>query len=205
MLERSSLVGLARLVRNGYLARTGWLKSVRLGKPVDANGEPIPWLTFPAIAFLESRVRSDMRVFEYGSGNSTLWWARRVAFVESCEHDLDWAQVVQPLLPNNARLHLLVLDQTGKYSTAMADTGRTFDVVVIDGRDRVNCARSCLQALKPDGVVIWDNSDLEEYVAGYEHLHNLGFRRIDFHGLGPINAYAWTTSAFYRDLNCLGI
>ena len=205
MFERSSLAGLARLVRNGYLARTGWLRSVRLGKPVSANGDPIPWLTFPAIAFLESRVRSSMQIFEYGSGNSTLWWARRVAYVESCEHDPNWAQVVRPLLPNNAQLRLLALDQTTKYSTAAADAGRRFDIVVIDGHDRVNCARSCLQALKPDGVVIWDNSDREEYAEGYEHLQNLGFRRIDFNGLGPINAYSWTTSAFYRDLNCLGI
>ncbi len=207
MLERSALAGLARLARSGYgyLARTGWVKSVRAGRSIDAGGNPVPWITFPAIAFLESRVKPTMRVFEYGSGNSTLWWAARVAFVETCEHDPDWARRVEPLLPGNARLRLIALGQGSRYSRAAADTGQTYDIIVIDGRQRVDCARSCLPALEPDGVVIWDNSDREEYAAGYRHLLDHGFRRIDFTGLGPINAYGWTTSVFYRDRNCLGI
>jgi hypothetical protein len=80
-----------------------------------------------------------------------------------------------------------------------------FDIVVIDGRDRVSCARNSLGALKPDGVIVWDNADREEYRPGYQFLESNGFRRLDFAGLGPLNAYQSTTAVFYRDSNCLGI
>ena len=80
-----------------------------------------------------------------------------------------------------------------------------FDVLVIDGRDRVNCARHGLAALRPGGVVIWDNSDRQEYLEGYRLLAAAGFRRLDFWGPGPLATRRWCTSIFYREGNCLGI
>jgi hypothetical protein len=49
-----------------------------------------PWISFAAIAFLEKIVRYNMRVFEYGSGGSTLFWMSRVQELISVEHDLSW-------------------------------------------------------------------------------------------------------------------
>ena len=91
------------------------------------------------------------------------------------------------------------------YSNSILAYRETFDIIVVDGRDRVECAKNSLQALKPNGVIIWDNSDRPEYEAGYEFLLNKGFKRIDFSGFGPINSRAWCTSVFYRPGNCLGI
>ena len=87
----------------------------------------------------------------------------------------------------------------------MSEFVAEFDCVVIDGRDRVNCARHALGALTAGGVIVWDNSDRDCYQEGFDFLRDHGFRRIDFWGLGPINAYPWCTSIFYRDGNCLGL
>ena len=205
MLERSRFAGAVRLLRNGYLNTTGWLKSVNRGESVDAQNEPIPWMTYPAIFFLERRLNESMRVFEYGAGNSTLWWANRVAAVESCEHDSVWAERIRQKVPSNVTLRVVKLDPPGEYANAILSSGGQFDIVVNDGRDRINCARASLNALTGNGVIIWDNSDRDEYSAGYDFLLGQGFRQVDFYGLGPINAMAWQTSIFYRSKNCLGL
>jgi len=65
-----------------------------------------PWWTFEAAdrveAFLASR--PDARVFEWGSGASTVWLAARSGSVSSVEHDSDWAARIIEVLPANAVL-----------------------------------------------------------------------------------------------------
>jgi hypothetical protein len=51
------------------------------------KGEPIPWFSHPLIDFLKDRLSKDMTVFEYGCGNSTLWWADRVRSVTGVKND----------------------------------------------------------------------------------------------------------------------
>lgn len=181
------------------------MESRRRGVPVDAEGGPIPWFTYACIAFLAPRIRPDWTVFEYGSGQSTHWWAARVDRVVSCEHDPRWYDSVKASVPRNATCILRDLGPAGGYRTAPLEASGGFDVVVIDGRKRVECARACPPALTEGGVIVFDNSDREGYREGYDHLAGAGFRRIDFRGLGPLGVHPWTTSVFYRPDNCLGI
>ena len=202
----SDLLALRLLARpESHLHSIGWLRSVRTALPVDRQGGAIPWYTYPAIEFLAARVNRTLAVFEYGSGNSTLWWRQRAGRVVSCEHDRDWHARMKSQLPNNAEYLYVALEPSGEYARVIHGYSHEFDIVVIDGRDRVACARNCLTALRPGGVVVWDNSDRSEYAEGFELLMQHGFRRLDFSGLGPINAYAWCTSVFYRSDNCFGI
>jgi len=97
------------------------------------------------------------------------------------------------------------LEPDGDYCRAAEATQSKYDIVVIDGRDRVNCAKRSLDSLKPAGVFIWDNSDRPEFEEGLRALIPRGFRSLDFEGLGPVNPYTWMTSILYRDQNCLGI
>src|SRR5262245_36157876 len=64
-------------VARHVLTDTGWLRSAVEHRPVDRVGRPMPWITYPAIRLLDERVPSKSRVFEYGGGHSTLWWAER--------------------------------------------------------------------------------------------------------------------------------
>lgn len=194
-----------KLTNRGPLVTDGWLRSFREGKPVDAEGRPIPWLSYPAIEFLAARVRPEWSVFEYGAGASTLWWAGRVREVVSVEHDAEWAKKVRAESPANAELLEVPLEYGGEYARTAARWPARFDVVVIDGRDRVNCATAALTALKPAGVIIWDNSDRGEYRPGLEALAAAGFRRVPFIGLLPVHWQKNETSILYRDGNVLGL
>jgi hypothetical protein len=87
-----------------FLQPSGWIKSKIEHAPVDGNGQPLPWFTYAAIEFLQQIVRPDDRIFEYGAGNSTLWWQGKVAEVYSVEHDILWCERLRPLLGSNVQL-----------------------------------------------------------------------------------------------------
>lgn len=129
---------------------------------------------------------------EWGSGASTRWFSQRVARIVSFEHDEAWLQPESVLVPLDG------------YAEAVRGRG-PFDVAVIDGARRNDCATEVLDELAPRGVVIWDNAERPEYVSGFDALAAAGFRQIDFVGFGPVNGYRWTTSILYRVNNCFGI
>jgi hypothetical protein len=89
-----------------YLAPNGWFTSLRLGRSVDAAGNPLPWITYPAIEMLKRIDTRDARVFEYGAGNSSIWWAARAREVVSVEYDADWQRFVsqEPTERNRIRV-----------------------------------------------------------------------------------------------------
>jgi hypothetical protein len=188
-----------------YLQATGWIESHRARSSIDRDGAPIPWYRYSAIEFLAERVQSDHAVFEFGGGNSTLWGAVRSKSVITVEHEPEWAARVRAGAPDNVTLHDVPLEADGEYCRTPGRTGASFDVVVIDGRDRVNCARHCLEALADGGVVVWDDSQRRRYRPGLELLAEHGFRRLRFTGLSPIAANDGETSVLYRPANCLGI
>lgn len=85
-----------------YLAKNGWYESLRACRSVGLSG-PLPWLTYPGIAALERIDFSSARVFEYGAGNSSLWWAAHAREVIGVEYDPAWQRFLSgPLQPNNA-------------------------------------------------------------------------------------------------------
>jgi precorrin-6B methylase 2 len=183
----------------------GWLRSNRENRAVDLGGRPLPWITYPAIEFLSKRLRPDMAVFEYGCGGSTLWWASRVRTVISVEHDAAWARKISAEAPANVTIVHVPEDASGKYAQNALEHACKFDVVVIDGRDRVRCVAPAIAALAPNGVIVFDNSDRREYEDGYRRLQDEGFRKIEFVGMGPIVNYRFETSVYYRPGNALGI
>src|SRR5262245_35910487 len=103
-------------MRRGALHDDGWFRSAREGRAVDAEGRPIPWITYPAIELLRARVRPDMSVFEYGCGASTRWWAERVREVVSVEHDRAWFEQTRLGLPANVELLHVELRYGGDYA-----------------------------------------------------------------------------------------
>lgn len=205
VLRLTRLDSLYQMRRVSPLAQDGWFRSVRERAPVDREGNPIPWYSYPAIEFLRPRIRPDLTVFEYGCGNSTLWWANRAAQVHSIEHDGSWYERMSSRIPSNVTLRHVPLDPPDHYARALLEAGGKFDVVVIDGRERVECARVSADGLTEGGIVVFDNSDRPEYSEGYAALASRGFRRLDFVGMTPIAAIRVATSVFYRPGNCLDI
>lgn len=189
-----------------YLEETGWYASrENKKKPVNKLKKPIPWFTYPAIHFLDRRIKKGMRIFEFGSGNSTLWFAEKGCTLTTFEHDFEWFISLKDKLPSNVNYNYCELKYKGDYSRSITKQKTLFDIVLIDGRDRVNCAKNAIDSLTEEGVLIWDNSDRDHYKEGYKFLKKNGFKRLEFKGLGPLHRYMWETSIFYRDKNCLGI
>lgn len=93
----------------------------------------------------------------------------------------------------------------GSYCRAVVETDQLFDVIIIDGRDRVNCIKQAINKLSDQGVMILDDSARPWYSEAFEHAKSKGFRVISFEGIKPTGASIYRTSIFYRTDNCLGI
>jgi hypothetical protein len=192
------LPGSGRMMRNFRLLAIdyGQWRSVRERVAVDANGGAVPWYTYPAIEYLSSFDFRDCDVFEFGSGNSSLFWASRARSVVSVEIDNEWFEAIDRKKESNQCL-LYRPDAPG-YVNALAEQGRPFDVIVIDGNWRDQCAQAAPRHLRAGGMIVLDNSDriLEQECATV--LRAQGFIQVDFSGFGPINGFTWTTSVFLK-------
>ncbi|QQL48887.1 class I SAM-dependent methyltransferase [Mucilaginibacter ginkgonis] len=189
----------------GYLHEIGWFKSFDAQKPVDANGNPIPWVTYSFIDFIKERINKQHTVFEFGSGNSTFFYAKHAGIVVAVEHDKGWYETVSRDRPENSEIIFCELKRDGDYCRMPVKLGEKFDVIIIDGRDRVNCCLNCLDALTPDGVVVLDDTERESYKPGVDFLKANGFKQLLFSGISPGLFYEKSTSVFYKSDNCLGI
>lgn len=197
---------LTRLYRRAsYLRRMGWFESYRRRAPVDAAGGPLPQYTYPAIELLAKRVPRDAAVFEYGSGYSTLWWAQRVKRVVSVEHDAGWSERIRAEAPANVTLDHVPLGPEGAYPARIREHEGQFDVIVIDGRERVQCAEHALGALSERGVLLWDDTNRERYARGIATLGARGFRHLPLAGMNPTSERRKETTVFYCDGNVLGL
>jgi precorrin-6B methylase 2 len=190
--------------------------------------ERVPWLTFGAIHSLTDRLRRDMRVFEYGSGGSTLFFALHARSVVSVEHDVAWSAEVRraasaldlknvsvldvapdeslepgadPADPDAyASSDQLLASRSFRTYAAAIDSfdDQSFDVIVIDGRARPSCVKHSLSKLAPGGILVLDNAERVHYALAKKKLDGLGWQRHDFAGPGPLNTYFWKTSIWFR-------
>lgn len=163
-----------------------------------------PWWVTSAIKFVESRLLPHMKVFEWGSGNSTLFWEQYVDCVVSCEHDKTWYEKMKQHI-SKTKLIYKELVYGGDYSKAILFEKDEFDIILVDGRDRNNCIVNAYEKLTESGIIILDNAERENYLDGIDYLMSKGFKRLDFEGeLFGLPTYDLTT-IFYRTTNVLGI
>lgn len=185
-----------------YLETSGWLNSLYLSKPVNQQAKPIPWYTYPAIEFIENKIDSSFRIFEYGSGNSSLWWSERVTDVISIENDANWFEYIKENMPSNIKLSLIEDDY--EYASAIKQyEDHSFDVIIVDGINRNQCAEFATSKVKDQGFIIFDNTDDHKYAEGVAKLLEHGFTRIDFYGMIPCYLYKNCTSIFFKDIKLL--
>lgn len=199
--SRKERMALSRLLP--HMQQSGWLKSIQTREAIDEDGNPVPWISYAATAFLSKRVRGDFEIFEYGSGNSTLWWAKNAGRVVSLEHSENWYNHLKRTIPESV-IYILESLESGRYPSLIKNYGY-FDIVMIDGRERVECSRHALTQLKDGGVIVFDNSDRVRYQPAFALFLESGFKRLDFVSMAPISKKPISTSIFYRSSNCLDI
>jgi len=148
--------------------------------------------------FLQQLDFSQCTVFEYGAGNSTLFWAHRVARLVSVEDEEQWAETVRHRLPSNATL--LYESDLRRYVDTIRQFPEGFDIIIVDGParggTRLKCARAGTEHLKPGGMIILDNSDWLPQSA--RALRESGLLQVDMSGFIPIGSHTQTTSFFFH-------
>lgn len=166
-------------------------------KPVNKNNEPIPWYSYPSLEYLSNLDFRQKILFEYGSGNSSAFWAQRCRQIVSVEDNAEWHKTVSASLHPNQTL--LFVPEREAYIAAVALSGGRPDVIIVDGSHRFACAEVAVEALAPGGLIILDNSDWHPKTAAM--LRGSGLIQVDFTGFNPINYYVTTTSVFlHRDI-----
>ena len=150
-----------------------------------------PWLSPASIEILDAILKPSMMGFEFGSGRSTLFTAKRINHLVSLEHDPTWFKMVQQQLTSsgqkNVEYHLIEQTKASKpelirqrwddfvvgptpatcyvqyYSLIDQYPDESFDFILVDGRARTECAMHAEPKLKKGGIIILDNSERLRY------------------------------------------
>lgn len=182
--------------------------------------DELPWMTYAAISWLEGFLNKEMTVFEWGSGGSSAFFAKRAERVVSVEHDPAWLLNVKQALTTkeytNAEISLVQPLKSGNpdpwYSSSSPDylgccfqsyasaidsyPDESFDLVVVDGRGRPGCMRHAIPKVKRGGFILLDNSERAAYQSGCSLLEGWSGERM--WGPGPYNGYPWETRIWRR-------
>ena len=127
-----------------------------------------PWLTKTANQVLASYLKESDIGLEFGSGRSTVWFAKRTQHLTSVEHDDEWYRKVNQMLKKaeqfNVDYHLIPIDMPNENGDDAAYVRfidrfevNSLDYVLIDGKYRDFCALNVLEKIHPSGVMIIDN------------------------------------------------
>jgi hypothetical protein len=190
----------------------------------NALNDKVQWITFKAKAWVESYLKPNISVFEYGSGGSTIFLSRRVNTLISIEHDKSWYKKVCSALSKEkiSNCEYILCEPEKKISGAMFSydcktyaselrkyagmnfekyvksiekyPDGSFDLVIVDGRARSSCIRHALSKIRPGGYLMLDNSERQRYSDSISLL--AGYKRTDFFGIGPYSTYLWQTSVW---------
>jgi hypothetical protein len=181
----------------------GFTSSVSAGFPLDKDNNPIPLYTYPAIEYLNSLDVANKNIFEFGSGQSTLYWLKNACNVASVENNQIWVDKLKPQLINFNNHQYIFADKKDAYINSILEfPDYYFDLIIIDGVfSRYLCAKNVIKKIKKDGLVILDNSDWYPNTARFLK-DNLDFIQVDFYGFRPAKPEAAVTSMFFsRNFN----
>lgn len=141
-----------------------------------------PWMTKEEIDLIKSYLGKDKIFLEWGAGGSTVEFSNYVKEYFSIEHDFDWYNVVFKKAGENVRLFYVPPDTPSlewpsafeegresdfkryiKFVNNIVSLGKKFNLVLVDGRARVDCAIEVLPHLKKDAVVFIHDFEREYY------------------------------------------
>jgi predicted O-methyltransferase YrrM len=105
-----------------------------------------PWLTSRSIRMLERHLQKTMVGFEWGSGQSTIWFAQRLGRLVSVEHDAAWHERISSDLKrrgiDNVDYRLVRKSDEKAYVCVIAEfPDNHFDLILVDGEHRSRSSR----------------------------------------------------------------
>lgn len=172
-----------------------WLRSMRHRR--DPLSMALPWLTFDAIRVIDKHLVPGTRLFEYGSGHSTLYWAQRGIRVHSMEDHADWFEIARCKLSElpNAKVSFAP-DEKG-YVRGIDAVDGDFDVVLVDGAFRMACIDAAVSRVRPGGLLVVDNTDWHWFTKVDGHFPAEWRKRV-FKGCAPFIGYPSQTTIWQK-------
>ncbi len=179
------------LIKNQFQAnKPGWIKSFNHGLSQDQNGNYLPWMTYPFIEYICSKLNNNQVIFEYGSGSSTLFFASKVKKLVTLESSKIWYEITKQRLAkakiNNVELiYFEDALQNDDYQLFASNYKEKFDLIIIDSLKRFACAINSINAIKPNGAIILDDSERKNYRKIFDFFLNHNFTEKNFPGIAP--------------------
>jgi predicted O-methyltransferase YrrM len=157
----------------------------------------LPWLPFTVIDMLSEAIGQESRVFEYGGGGSTAWFADHAGQVVTVEHDKAWYKALLSATSDFDNVEVIWAENLADYVATIDQHGEElFDVVVIDGRERVACVERAMPRVKPGGFLILDDSTRSKYARASSLLED--WSRRDYFGFVPCKDEPGDTTIWTR-------
>jgi hypothetical protein len=186
-IEELHLTFITNKLRNEY----GFLESSRSDVPVNNKNQIMPMYTYPCYEWLDSIDWTDSKVYEFGTGYSTIWWQNKKADYYGVEDNKEWYDRIKK---SGFKNKVKYEPDLKKYIKTIYDYDFKFDVIVIDGQVRFDCIKPALEKIKDNGMIIFDNSDWHKSCK--EELDKTDLIPIHFHGFKPIHVDSETTSCY---------
>lgn len=124
-----------------------------------------PWYTPGAIKTTEKMLTPHSKVFEWGSGASSIWYAERVGEYIGIEDNERWYTDISKRL-NSSNTRIVLCDNKDEYINAINKfPDRYFDCISIDGRHRIDCLKHAVSKLSDNGLIVFDDSQRPKYQA----------------------------------------
>ena len=195
-----------QLINFSYLAKhLGQYNSLKQGKPVDSFNNPLPWITYPCIEYLNQFDFSNETVFEYGSGGSTKWFLNKNSKkVISVENDVSWYSLLledekkyknlSPIFANNLD-DFINNTEVFKSSVVFIDCDSSYRLKILQNFhkniEKLNSNIKCIIIDDVDKKNL-KGGDIDKIV--FDLSKKLNWVQIDFMGFRPFNrTYASTT------------
>lgn len=196
------------LVESSILRKTGYIRAFASREVCDDAGESIPWMSYSFIAFIAPRLHRDLDLAEFGSGASTRFFAEKVRSTLSIESSAVWYDKVKVMLSDLENADIKLCSLENGYTSALQNLNprKSFHLVIVDGRKRVECMINAFDALTDNGVLIIDDSGRDRYQEGIQYYTDRGFSALTFSGLAPLDITIHSTTVLYKPANnCLAI
>ena len=175
-------------------------------RPLDMR---TPWWPYEIVEYVGRQLPAGSRVLEFGGGGSSLWLADRGASLTVVEHHRGWADELRAVLPPSTDVVHVPASGSGSITSRIADgyfddyvavvdryPDASLDLVVVDGRARVECAMRALPKIKHGGMLLLDDCDRPRYRQVHESLGD--WPQVSFRGLKCGNNTPATTSVWHR-------
>lgn len=121
----------------------------------------IPWLTCGAIIAIEDIINKEMKVLEFGSGGSTIFWAANCKSVKSYETNDKWYNLVKTKTEGLKNVELILKNRHGVSVGLSHEPDNYYDIVLVDSdpkrTKRLDLANNAISKLKIGGWMIVDN------------------------------------------------